>query len=119
MVLVLFLCVSLGWIVNRARVQRDAVASIRKAGGTVIYHWDLKNGKYAPGGKSWWPGWLVDRVGIDYFGDVAMVELRDRGSCDELLVHVGRLSRLERLTVSGSPATDAGPNPTITSPRAN
>ena len=38
MVLVLILGGGLGWIAHRARVQREAVAAIEKAGGKVDYN---------------------------------------------------------------------------------
>jgi hypothetical protein len=30
---------TLGWIVHRAQVQRDAVDAVRRAGGVVYYDW--------------------------------------------------------------------------------
>ena len=115
MVLVLVLGGWLGWIVHRAHVQRDAVAAIQKSGGRVYYEWERKNRSPVPNGKPWWPSWLVDRVGADYFGDVVFAELRDKGS-DAEMIHVGRLHRLEELYLHVSSAshdpvsrlTDAG-----------
>ena len=63
----------LGWIVRSARIQREAVAAITKAGGTVTYDWEWKNGKSTPGGKPWAPKRLVDLLGVDYFGHVTQV----------------------------------------------
>ena len=51
----------LGWIVRSARIQRDAVAAIAKTEGVVSYHLNTATS------VSWWPTWLVDRLGIDYF----------------------------------------------------
>ena len=68
MIAVLVLCGSLGWVVRRAGVQREAVAAIRRAGGDVVYDWQLRNGIPVWGGKPWAPGWLVDLLGVDYFG---------------------------------------------------
>jgi hypothetical protein len=59
-----------------------------------------------PNEQPWWPGWLVDRVGLDYFGNVVCVGLSEAGS-DAELSHVGRLNRLQELHVS-SHVTDAG-----------
>jgi hypothetical protein len=41
-VLVLVVGAGLGWTVRSARIQRDAVAAIERAGGSVGYHfqWD-------------------------------------------------------------------------------
>ena len=68
MVLVLVLGGGFGWFVRRARVQREAVAAIVRAGGTVAYDESFLGDSSAtnphePG----WKEWLVDRFGIDYF----------------------------------------------------
>jgi hypothetical protein len=117
MTLVLILGAGLGWLVGSARIQREAVAAIRRAGGTVRYDWEAANGGTvtAMGGmvipvkntKPPWPRWMVDRLGIDYFGNVAEVDLFGRGS-DAEVAHIGWLSRLEKLTLSQSAVTDAG-----------
>jgi hypothetical protein len=118
MVLVLLIACGLGWIVHRAHVQRDAVAVIVRGGGTVLYDWDVT---YVPGqrygavyrstmnGKPWWPKWLIDHLGPDYFGDVKLVELGPKDS-DGQMASVGQLSRLGALyaTYRGTRVTDAG-----------
>jgi hypothetical protein len=43
----------LGWFVRSARIQRQAVAAIEKAGGSVAYEWDFQNGSPIPNGKPW------------------------------------------------------------------
>jgi hypothetical protein len=75
--LVLIVGAGLGWIVRSARVQRHAVAAIRRAGGRVVYDWE-----YSPVGidafaRPRWREWLVDRVGEDYFGHVVKVEIAE------------------------------------------
>jgi len=83
MVVILLMGGTLGWVVNGARVQRDAVAAIRSSGGTVYYNWELNVRNYKYGktyrvnskGRPMWPGWLVSRLGPDYFGHVVRVEL--------------------------------------------
>jgi hypothetical protein len=97
----------LGWMVHRARVQRDAVAAIQQAGGSVLYDWQRKNGRPDPNREPLWPKWLVDRIGVDYFGNGSIVVLVRNGS-DATLAQAGRLSRLVRLNVTDSPVTDAG-----------
>ena len=103
-VLVFLTGAGLGWAVHSARVQRNAVAAIQGAGGSVLYDWqrDIANP-----GKRWVPKWLVDRVGVDYFGHVIQVTLFERASDAELL-HVGNLSRLEHLSLFGPAVTDTG-----------
>ena len=103
-VLVFVVGAGMGWAVHVRRVQRRAVVAIQKAGGNVVYDWQWKNG--SPG-RSWAPKWLVDGIGVDYFGHVTQVAFPNGGS-DAELVHVGNLSRLEQLILSGSAVTDAG-----------
>jgi hypothetical protein len=66
MVLVLVLGGGFGWIVHRAKLQRDAVVAIEQAGGHVYYEWQLQNGQIVSNGQPRWPKWLVDRLGVDY-----------------------------------------------------
>src|ERR1700744_4722881 len=70
----------LGWVVRSARVQRQAVAAIKQAGGRAYYDWERSNGGPIPNGRPRWPRWLVHRLGADYFGDVDTVYLWDSGS---------------------------------------
>jgi hypothetical protein len=110
-VLVLIVGAGLGLIVHNAKVQRDAVAAIEAAGGNVWYDWEYQNGKPIPNGQPPWPKWLIDRVGMDYFGHVASVSLQTDGfkASNAVLAHVGRLSQLEELNVMGSKqVTNAG-----------
>jgi Leucine-rich repeat (LRR) protein len=98
----------LGRIVHRAHVQRDTVAAIKRAGGTVHYDWEMKSdGSFRTSSQPWAPKWLVDGVGMDYFGHVHRVDLLNQGS-DGDLVTIGRLSGLWNLNLDGSQATDAG-----------
>jgi hypothetical protein len=97
----------LGWMVRAARIQREAVAAIKKSGGLVQYEWESRNGHRILNGKPWWPKWLVERVGIDYFGHVTYVGFGKQIS-DVDLVPVGTLRELERLDLNRSPVTDSG-----------
>jgi hypothetical protein len=104
----------LGWIVRGARVQRDAVAAILNAGGSVLYDSQWENGRFIPGGKPWASQWLVDRLGVDCFGHVVFAGLsplsayRSPAATDAALVHLGRLGWLRELSLSGVPVTDEG-----------
>jgi len=109
-VLVIVVGAGLGWIVRfvrSTRAQREAVAAIERAGGRVWYDWEQKDGNPTPFARPRVPRWLGDRVGWYYFGDVVVVELVLVGS-DAELIHVGNLSRLERLLLFSSPVTDDG-----------
>jgi internalin A len=101
---------SLGWVVHRVRVQRDAVAALMRpgpGGAVVLYDWEYTDGRYIPGGKPWWPRWVVEPVGVDYFGSVSRVFLGWHGS-DADLGHIGDLYQLEELIFTQSSSTDAG-----------
>jgi hypothetical protein len=109
LVLVLVIGGWLGWMVHSARVQREAVAAIQKIEGTARYDWERKDGCSLPNGKPWWPTWLVDQIGIDYFGHVTRVRLVATHQLSETeLNHISHLSRLEELDLHRSPVTDAG-----------
>ncbi|QDV38837.1 leucine-rich repeat domain-containing protein [Tautonia plasticadhaerens] len=122
LVLVLVIGGGLGWVVHSARVQREAVEAIRRAGGSVQYDWQveaeraaLKNGMGGMGGgflvlpdaEPPWPRWLVDRLGVDFFGSVVEVDVIGGGS-DALLAHIGRLDRLDHLRFLDSDVSPAG-----------
>jgi hypothetical protein len=107
MVAVLVVAVGLGWIVGNVRIQRDAVAAIRGAGGTVDYDWEWKNRESLRDAKPFAPKWLVDSVGPDIFGHVVWVSVGQSASPLDLK-QVGQLSRLEGLVVRGPFVNDAG-----------
>jgi Leucine Rich repeat len=107
LLLVLAIGAWLGWLVYIARVQRDAVAAIERSGGWSGYDWGWKHGDKIRNGKPWAPKWLVDLIGVDFFGSVVIVVLPDSGS-DAVLARIGHLSRLEKMNLSFSPVTDAG-----------
>ncbi len=105
-VLALVMGTGLGWLVRSTRIQREAVAAITTAGGSVKYDWEWNNGNDIPGGKPWAPGWLVDLIGVDYFGHFAAAELlfnRDEAP----MASIGNLTRLQLLSVFESSITDA------------
>ncbi len=66
----------LGWLVHSARVQREAVAAIRRDRDSVLYYnWEWKDGQWIRGGAPAWPHWLVEKFGVDYFGHVVFASL--------------------------------------------
>ena len=75
MVLVLISGIGMAWKVNRARATRRAVAAIRQSGGYVQFN----DGTGTWDDKPWLrpPGWLVHRMGEEYFFDVVRVETDD------------------------------------------
>jgi hypothetical protein len=108
--LILVIGLGLGWLTHIAReasVQRAAVLAIHRTGGVAMYEWEWKNRRYIGRGAPWWPQWLVDRVGIDYFGTVRMAVIGERGS-DLDMALIGQLTRLEGLIIASPKVSDAG-----------
>jgi hypothetical protein len=106
-VAVLVLGGGFGWVVNRARVQREAVAAIERAGGSVKYEWDFADGHVISGGEPAWPKWLLKNLGPNYFAHIAVAEL-PRGATDEHLRPVAALKSLELLILRNSRITGSG-----------
>jgi hypothetical protein len=91
LLLVFAIALCLGWIVNKAREQREAVAAIRKFGGIVHYDWGFVNGpvqvprgnliwkpswgKFTPKAKPWVPCWVRRALGDEYFQSIAHVSI--------------------------------------------
>ncbi|MGO9468924.1 MAG: hypothetical protein ACLQIB_22020 [Isosphaeraceae bacterium] len=109
MALVLLIGGGIGWVAYRARVQGEAVASINKAGGSVLYDWQFAGGTTAgtcqEGRKPWAPRWMVDFLGPDYFGTVILVNLEGCRTA-EVLPSVAHLHRLETLILFMTDVTD-------------
>jgi len=125
LIMVLVLGGWLGWFVRNARIQHDAVAAVQRAGGSVAYDIDWRNEGFNPyarpwtpmrllDGKLWGTQWLIDHLGIDYFGSVVTVDLIPRRANDPAraddatLALVGQLGRLDGLRLTGTAVTDAG-----------
>jgi internalin A len=105
MLIVLLIGGWLGWMVHRAKVQREAVAAIVKAGGNVLYDWEL--GK-PPGAKPNGPKWLRDLIGIDYFDTVVAINANRPAVDDAVVAHIGRLTHVTFLGLQDSTVTDVG-----------
>jgi len=118
MFLVMVIAIWFGRYVISVRVQRDAVAAIKKAGGSVAYDWEwgtpYNPDIIDPNGKPRAPKWLANLIGVDYVANVVSVNLstpsaKDPNKAnDETLAHVGRLGRLENLNLADTAVTDAG-----------
>jgi hypothetical protein len=109
MALVLMIGGGLGWVIHRAQVQREAVATIRRGGGGIAYSWQLSNGAWVfPIPKSPWPEWLRRILGSDFFDTVTYVSLHGAECDDEAMRAACRLPWLEELTVVDTSVTDAG-----------
>jgi hypothetical protein len=76
--LVVLIAATLGWVANRAAIQRESVDAIRKAGGKVWYDWEWGDPSPFDRPAPQWPSWLVNAVGVDYFSNVVSVSLSCR-----------------------------------------
>jgi Leucine Rich repeat len=112
MALVLLIAAGLGWVAYRARLQRDAVAVIVKAGGKVFYDGQGFDGTERPnpasGARAWLRKWIWAHLPDEYWRTVEMVDLRGTGIGDAGLAHLRALDRLDFLDLSGTKVTDAG-----------
>jgi len=106
---VLVIGVETCWLVRNARIQREAVAEIERGGGGVSYDWVRGAGSNDAVGRPSAPSWLVDLVGVDYFGHVRDVVLFD--ATRETVAAAGRLSGLRRLGINGRALRDADLTP--------
>jgi hypothetical protein len=110
LIVVLVIGAGLGWTIHRVKVQRDAVSAIQRARGSTLYDWEWMNNGPVLNGKPWAPKWLVDWLGVDWFGHVIFVQLypdHGPGDVDEVFSHISRLDRLEELNLFGPSVTDA------------
>jgi hypothetical protein len=92
----------LGWWMHLAHVQRQAVAAIRAAGGSISYEW------YVPGdpSKPGWRRWVAEHVDVDLTSNVVYARLSPR--CGEAeLAQVAKFDHLEHLYADGANVTDA------------
>ena len=110
LLLILAIGCGLGWItrvVRTGQTHRRAVAAIYQAGGWVLFDIDWDEGQATTSWKPRWPRSLVDRLGVDSFGNVVFINLHDRGT-DRVMAQVGRLTHLKQLHRPGLAVTDAG-----------
>jgi hypothetical protein len=104
-VLVLIIGAALSRLVHGARLQHDAVATIRKAGGSIYYDWQCLFECCGKKSRDPRPRWLADQLGIDYFGHVKYV-FCDASNADSLLIR--HLSQVEWLDLRNSGLTEFG-----------
>jgi hypothetical protein len=74
-VLVIVIGLGLGWIVRSTRIQREAVAAIERAGASVTYDSGWTENRLPLNREPWAPKWLVNMIGVDFFGHVVEVDL--------------------------------------------
>ncbi len=100
-----------GWVANRVRTQRRAVATIRAAKGSVTY--DFQNfprntpRAVVQAAKPLGPAWLRRLVGDEPFQEVASVTLAGPVSAETMRV-VGSFGGLHRLSITGGSTIEGG-----------
>ena len=117
MALVLLLGGGLGYLVNAARIQREAVAAVRRTGGYASYGWrDLHAYDIYPSGEMnyhspWMDDYLGPQVrdralawlGPDYFGSVSGVTLGENDSHvreqNPTAADMAQVARLQRIVI--------------------
>jgi hypothetical protein len=105
---ILVLGLALGWKIERAKRQREAVAWVLQAGGKVRYaHEKTDACGYALPGEPPGPKWLRDLVGIDFLDNVSTVYLAGRPVSD--LARLADVAGLKQLDLAGTPVADLGP----------
>jgi hypothetical protein len=111
---VLITGLGLGWIALvtcQALVQSHHVTQIKGIGGRVMYDWEWRDGMALPAGAiSPWRGWLITHLGPDFVGEPIALSVGSRGNLadDALMAHIGRLGRLEYLSLSDTAVSDGG-----------
>ena len=86
-ILVLLIGTGLGWLVRSLHIQRNAVAAIKNAGGGLSDD-ESSTTVMCKGESLGGPKWLVDLIGIDFFGHVTRVWLRVVTRIDDGLIKV-------------------------------
>ena len=103
-VLILAIGGGTGWWLREVRVQRDAVDNHPKSQWMGGVRLGMEWRETDPQWKASGPAWLVDRLGVDWFTSVTVVDLgriwrwgifRDRRNMSVILPHVGRLRRVD------------------------
>lgn len=120
MALVLVLGILMGWQVNKARKQKEAVAAVKASGGSVRYHWEFVNGKLAKGTQPNAPKWMRRLLGDEFFQEIVQVnlhttvdnstgkrhELASVDRADDLLALLGNHQEIRMLSLQGRQVTD-------------
>ena len=111
MVFVTLCAVACSWFTvrwQRARGQREAVEAIEKAGGSVLYDYQVDADWILTGvSEPPVPGWLRNVLGEDFFSDVVIVGLLS-GVGNDRVVYLKRLTGLRSLSLKDSQVTDSG-----------
>ena len=101
-------CAWLGRMIEQKRRERGAVEAIRKAGGSVLYDYQVQpSGRRMRFAEPTGPAWLRSLLGDNFFSDVDSVNLNDPlRSAAALAGPIEELEDIKRLDLSGAKLTD-------------
>jgi len=121
LIAVTIFCVALGWRLNRARQQREAVKAIKEAGGWVYYdyqNYDPETGSFDLQAEPWEPEWLRGPLGIDFWHDVVGLNMSfheegnqrwdNKQPAVNISAHLAHPPRLRLLGLTEHSVDDAG-----------
>ncbi len=114
MVLVIPLMAGLSWLAHSIQLQRESIAAVRAAGGTVIYDYQTQEvGPPGPTGPTYRtepsaPGWVRRWLGDELFQSVVAVELPYLET-PAILAAVARFDHLDRLRLASVSTGGLGP----------
>ncbi len=106
MLLVVIVGGVLGTQVRLAHRQRDVATFLRQNRWSIDYDWQWEGDRPVTNRKPWAPQWLVEQLGVDFFGHV--YSIGHTQATDTMLAEVGKLDQLEQLNIFGNEVTDAG-----------
>ena len=102
LILTTIIAVWLAWWSHKTRQQREVVEALKDIGGDVIYDFQL------PNGPAYWPKWLVNAMGVDYFAGVIALGLWSPIITDNHMEQVKNLTELQFLDLEHTHVSDTG-----------
>lgn len=112
MVVVVLVAICLGTILNRIRVQREAIAIIERAGGEIVFDYELDENldRVYPPPEPPGPRWLRSQLGDELFRDVDTVGFNpaEVPPGDEVLAAMSQFPRIECIRLAGASISDDG-----------
>ncbi|MCE9544485.1 MAG: hypothetical protein K8T25_03030 [Planctomycetia bacterium] len=100
------IAVWLGWWSYKARQQREAVEALRRTGFGFTYDYQLQKLNR----PAYWPVWLIDKLGIDYFANITGISHNSLDASDADLIQLSAIDipSVERADLDMTKISDAG-----------
>jgi len=93
---------------GQAKKQKEAVETLLKKGGTVIYDYELSPSGFIPGAIPPSPAWLRKLLGDDFFRTVPIVHLPGVKLTHADLESLKWIKQIQTLDLEKAPVTDSG-----------